>query len=124
MAQINVSINGRNFRMACDDGEEDRLIGLAKRFDGCIEELRSSFGEIGDQRLTVMAGIMVLDELSELEKKVASLEGAVESAQSERSDAVAKLSRSEGDVVEKIDEAAKRIEAIAESLNRSLKSAD
>ena len=58
MAQITVTINGKSFRMACDDGEEERLMGLAARFDGWINDLRGAFGEIGDQRLTVMAGIM------------------------------------------------------------------
>ena len=70
MAQIIVTINGRSFRMACDDGEEERLTGLARRFDGCIDTLRGSFGEIGDLRLTVMAGIMIMDELHDLQALV------------------------------------------------------
>ena len=70
MAQIIVTINGRSFRMACDDGEEERLTGLARRFDGCIDTLRGSFGEIGDLRLTVMAGIMIMDELHDLQTAV------------------------------------------------------
>jgi cell division protein ZapA len=74
LAQISVTINGKSFRMACDDGEEQRLEGLAARFDGWIGELKSAFGEIGDQRLTVMAGIMATDQLSELERKVTRLE--------------------------------------------------
>lgn len=78
MAQITVEINDRSFRMACDDGEEERLLGLAKRFDDTINTLRDSFGEIGDQRLTVMAGIMMTDQLAEVERKLSSAEARIE----------------------------------------------
>jgi cell division protein ZapA len=111
MAQISVTINGRAFRMACDDGEEERLIGLAERFDGCINQLRGSFGEIGDQRLTVMAGIMVIDELVELEKRVQQLEQELSMVRDARQAALEL----------RIDEAARKIEALAEGLTRSLK---
>ena len=121
MAQISVTINGRAFRMACDDGEEERLIGLARRFDGCIEDLRKSFGEIGDQRLTVMAGIMVVDELSELERKIRVLEQELATAREARMHALEHLNRNEASVIGRIDEAARRIEALADGLTRSLR---
>lgn len=121
MAQISVTINGRAFRMACDDGEEERLIGLAGRFDSCIEDLRRSFGEIGDQRLTVMAGIMVVDELSEMEKKIRHLEQELANAREARMQALEHLNRSEASVVARIDEAARRIENLADGLTRSLR---
>ena len=70
MAQVTVSIDGKQYRMACDEGQEEHLIDLAERFDRYVSHLKDSFGEIGDQRLTVMAGIMVMDELSELQKRV------------------------------------------------------
>lgn len=78
MAQITVEINDRSFRMACDDGEEERLLGLAQRFDENINSLRDNFGEIGDQRLTVMAGIMVTDQLAEKERKLKAAEARIE----------------------------------------------
>ena len=60
MAQVTVLINGKNYRMACEDGQEEHLQGLARNFDANIRQLHASFGEIGDQRLTVMAGVMAL----------------------------------------------------------------
>ena len=48
MAQVNVTISGKTYRMACDDGEEDHLAGLAERLNQSIEQLRARFGEIGD----------------------------------------------------------------------------
>ena len=74
MPQVAVQINGRTYRMACDEGQEAHLMELAQRFDRSIGELRGSFGEIGDQRLTVMAGVMVTDELSEANRKLRAAE--------------------------------------------------
>ena len=74
MPEVNVEINGRKYRMACEEGQEPHLVALADRFNRSIDNLKGAFGEIGDARLTVMAGIAVLDELGEAEKRIASLE--------------------------------------------------
>ena len=73
MAQVTVTIDGKAYRMACEEGQEDHLSGLAARFDRYVGHLKSQFGEIGDLRITVMAGIMVMDELSELSRKEAEV---------------------------------------------------
>ena len=122
MAQVNVTINGRSFRMACDDGEEKRLEGLAQRFDGWINELRGAFGEIGDQRLTVMAGIMATDQLSEMERKLARAEEALEAERAELEALRQQQQQSEAGVVRAVDEAAAKIEALAQGLSKSLRS--
>ncbi|MCJ2070225.1 cell division protein ZapA [Methylobacterium sp. J-030] len=74
MPQINVTIDGRNYRMACGEGEEAYLTGLAADLDGRIGEMRKSFGEIGDMRLQVMAALTIADELAELRRRLAGLE--------------------------------------------------
>ena len=63
MNHINVTINGRQYRMACEEGQEVRLLRLAENLEARIESLRGKFGEIGDARLTVMAALTVCDEL-------------------------------------------------------------
>src|SRR5258705_7395537 len=65
MGQVSVRINGRQYRMACDDGQEDHLTRLAEDLDQRIEQLRTDFGEIGDIRLTVMAALIVAHQLGE-----------------------------------------------------------
>ena len=77
MPQINVTIDGRSYRMACGVGEEAHLTGLAESLDGRIAEMRKSFGEIGDMRLQVMAALTIADELSELRGRLATLESEV-----------------------------------------------
>jgi len=74
MPQVSVTINGRQFRMACEDGEEARVTHLAEDLDGRIVQLRARFGEIGDMRLTVMAALALADELSEVKEKLERLE--------------------------------------------------
>ena len=53
MAQVNATIAGRQFRLACEDGQEEQLQTLAHDIDQRIIDLRRKFGEIGDTRLTV-----------------------------------------------------------------------
>jgi len=65
MAHVAVTIDGRKYRLACNEGEEQRLESLASMIDGKITELRAEFGEIGDQRLVVMAALTVADNFTE-----------------------------------------------------------
>lgn len=65
MAQVTVQINGRNYQVACGDGEQERISGLAAFVDGKVQELVGSLGNIGDQRLLVMASLLLADELWE-----------------------------------------------------------
>jgi cell division protein ZapA len=74
LPQINVTIDGRTYRMACGEGEEAHLTGLAETLDGRIAEMRRNFGEIGDMRLQVMAALTIADELAELRGRIATLE--------------------------------------------------
>src|ERR1700716_2013977 len=74
MGQVSVTINGRQYRMACDDGQEHHLARLAHDLDQRIAHLRTTFGEIGDMRLTVMAALILADELSEAHKRVHKVE--------------------------------------------------
>ena len=120
MAQVNVTINGRQFRMACEDGQEPHLVQLAKELDDRISELRVKFGEVGDTRLTIMAAITVADELSEVLKKVQRLEQDLAGAQNARNIASDRARAAEAAVVETVSAAAERVEGIAKKLNQSL----
>ena len=74
MAQVPITIAGRTYRMACAEGEEAHLEGLAAELEGRISELRGAFGEIGDQRLIVMAALAFADERFEALKTIKALE--------------------------------------------------
>ena len=117
MAQVSVTINGRVYRMACDDGQEDHLSRLARDIDARIGQLRSAFGEIGDTRLAVMAAIMVADELSETRRRMRSIEHELEGVRDSRVAEVSRIEASERAFADAIEGAASRIERIAHNLN-------
>src|SRR5471032_2195877 len=80
MAQVTVTIGGRVYRLACNEGEEPHLDKLASALDAKIDEIRGAFGEIGDQRLVVMAALTIADELSEARRAIAALESQASEA--------------------------------------------
>lgn len=117
MAQVTVTVGGRPFRMACADGEEEHLEGLARLVDDRIGELRSSFGEIGDQRLTVMAAISIADELSESTRKITRLNGEIEDLNdAQRTAENASNAAAEG-AADRIENIAARLERLAQMMN-------
>ena len=113
MSQVNVTISGKLYRMACDDGQEEHLGRLAERLDQTIERLRGEFGEIGDQRLTVMAAITMADQNSEAERRLAQLESKVAGMEEARAAVVERQQTSEMAVVRSIEAMAERVEALA-----------
>ena len=119
VAQVNVTINGRQFRMACEDGQEDHLQQLAKDLDERIVALRGQFGEIGDTRLTVMAALMVADELAETGKKLRRLEEELAALQDARGAAAERTQATQAAIVAAFNSAAERIEGMAKKLSQS-----
>jgi cell division protein ZapA len=119
VSQVNVTINGRQFRMACEDGQEDHLRGLAKDLDERIVALRGQFGEIGDARLTVMAALMVADELAEAGKKLKRLEQDHTALQDARGASVEQAEATQAAIATAFNSAAERIEGLARKLGQS-----
>lgn len=117
MSQVSVTINGRVYRMACDDGQEDYLVRLARELDTRIQQLRETFGEIGDTRLAVTAAIMLADEVSELRKRMRATEQEIESLHQEQLAATEKVDQSEAAFAAAIEEVAERIERLAHRLS-------
>lgn len=113
MATVMVTIDGKTYRMACDEGQENHLAGLAQRLDQYISHLKSSFGEIGDHRLSVMAGIMVMDEMSELEKRYAELEEENRALQAARQNSADEAIHYERALAARLDQVAQRIVVLA-----------
>ena len=117
MAQVTVTIDGKQYRMACDEGQEEHLVELASSFDRYVSHLKGSFGEIGDQRLTVMAGIMVMDELAELQKRVRGMESEIATLRKTRDDALVKADKNDTALTGALSSLAERMEGLASKLN-------
>ena len=120
MATVNATIAGRQFRLACEDGQEEHLQTLARDIDTRIEGLRKQFGEIGDTRLTVMAALMVADELSEAAHNMRRLEEELNALRDARVVASDRAKAASDAVVGAFNSAAERLEGITRKLNQSL----
>jgi cell division protein ZapA len=120
MAQVSITIGGRVYRMACDDGQEEHLMRLARELDQKLAQLREAFGEIGDTRLAVMAAIMVADDLSESRRRIRALEQEVEGLQETRLAAADRIEAADRAGAQILEKAAERIERLAHALNGGL----
>jgi cell division protein ZapA len=73
MGQVAINVNGRSYRFDCGDGEEARLKELAASVKGRVDTLVREYGSVGDERLMLMAALLITDELWDAR---ASLEAA------------------------------------------------
>jgi cell division protein ZapA len=120
MSQVSVTINGRQFRMACEDGQEGHLMDLARDLDTRIEGLRTKFGEIGDTRLTVMAALTLADVLSETGDRIKKLEEEVAALQEVRTNFTEHNRTTQVAVAAALSAAAERIEILTKKLNQTI----
>jgi cell division protein ZapA len=120
MAHVTVTINGRQYRMACEDGQEGHLMELGQDLDRRIQDLRGNFGEIGDARLVVMAALTINDELAESAGKVRQLQDDLAALRAARTVASDRDKSIEGAVAAALNQAAERIERVTKGLNQSL----
>jgi len=119
MPEVNVEINGKKYRMACEPGQEEHLLGLASEFNRRVEQFKDVFGEIGDIRLTVMAGIALIDELALAQEKIAELTQSVETLTQAGQSVAAEMDELENKMARRLNEAARKIEAIATAIDEA-----
>ncbi len=117
MPQVTVTIAGHTYRMACNEVEEAHLHGLARSVDEKIERLKETFGEIGDQRITILAAITVADELAEAQNRIAQLEAELAGLKDDALHVRAADAALADQLADSLVEAATRIERVAHGLN-------
>jgi cell division protein ZapA len=120
MPQVSVTINGRQFRMACENGEEAHLTRLAEDLDQRISRLRARFGEIGDTRLTVMAALTLADELSETKEKAQRTEAEIAALRDASVVSADRADSTQAAIAAALNSAAERIETITRRLNQTI----
>lgn len=113
MPLVEVVVNGRDYQVACDVGQEDRLRELAHMFDKRVQVLASSVGQVGDARLLLMAGLVLSDELSGALARSAEREREVASLKAKLADGAGTLEKAEAGISDLLEQAAVRIESIA-----------
>ncbi|PWB82610.1 MAG: cell division protein ZapA [Methylocystaceae bacterium] len=119
MAHVVVTIAGRTYRMGCEDGEEAHLEELARVVEAKMLTLREGFGDIGEQRIVVMAALTIADEASIAARKLQAAEAEL-AALREREAALREQEAALQDsVATALEDAAARVERVVKDLQQS-----
>ena len=70
MANVNITFNGKEFLLSCDDGQEEHLVELSEQLNNKFDNLKSQLGNIGENKLLLITSIKVMDEYFETKKKI------------------------------------------------------
>jgi cell division protein ZapA len=116
MGQVSVTLNGRTYRLECDDGEETHLVALAEYLSSHVDSMIRKFGQIGDDRLVLMGALMVTDELWEARRQVNELRAHIAEFRRQQSAADEVKTTAHSGLAETIEAAAERLEALGERL--------
>lgn len=116
MPALDLDIGGRSYKISCEEGQEAHLAVLARGIDEHVTALKGRFGEIGDTRLTIMAALLVADELHEMRARATGLERKLADSEARLERAMADLRTCEESAVEAVTLAAERVERLAASL--------
>jgi cell division protein ZapA len=114
MGQISVTLNGRTYRLECGEGEEAHLIELAEYLGTHVEDMKRKFGQVGDDRLILMASLVVLDELWELRRQMAQMRIAMAEARRDKSVADESARALQSDLAGRVSSVAQRLELLNE----------
>ncbi|MBA4013430.1 MAG: cell division protein ZapA [Phenylobacterium sp.] len=107
MAQVNITVNGRPYAVGCEDGQEHHLLELARLFDRQVRQVSEDMGQLGETRLFLMGALLLADELSDLRGRFSVVQSELARFQSDQA-------RAETRAVGALENAAKRIEKLAQ----------
>tara|TARA_B100000282_G_scaffold120430_1_gene85867 strand:- start:15 stop:314 length:300 start_codon:yes stop_codon:yes gene_type:complete len=69
MAEVDITINGRSYRISCKDGEEERIKSLSSLINNQVQKLSEKIGQLGEARMILLAALVLLDKSDEVEKE-------------------------------------------------------
>jgi cell division protein ZapA len=114
MGQVSVSLNGRTYLLECGEGEETHLIALAEYLSSHVDTMKRKFGQVGDDRLILMASLLVTDELWELRRQMQELKASLAEARRDRSISDESAKSAQSDLAQKVGAVADRLERLNE----------
>lgn len=110
MGQVNVTLNGRSYRLDCGEGEEAHLIELAEHLGTHVDTMRRKFGQVGDDRLILMASLVLADELWDIRRQLQELKSALAEAHRDKTVATEAAKAAQSELAARISAAADRLE--------------
>jgi cell division protein ZapA len=111
-------VNARAYTIACDDGEQEHLKELAAHVDAKVRELTGSVGQVGDQKLLLMAAVLITDEFFESRGKVDGHAKKTNELASGHADLEARVAAAEKRAADAIKDAEARIAHIVEAAEK------
>lgn len=114
MGQVSVTLNGRTYRLECGEGEETHLVALAEYLSSHVDTMCRKFGQVGDDRLILMASLLVTDELWELRRQIDQMKTALAEARRDKSAADESAKNVHADLTTRVSAAADRLELLNE----------
>jgi cell division protein ZapA len=106
MAQLTIEINGKPYVVGCQDGQEQKLRDLAAMLDSHVRDVAGNIGQLGETRLLLMGALLLADDLEEAKARLSR-------AQADLTRVQADYARAEARAAMALDNAARRIEALA-----------
>jgi cell division protein ZapA len=112
MGQVSVTLNGRTYRLECGEGEETHLVALAEYLSSHVDTMKRKFGQVGDDRLILMASLLVTDELWELRRQMQDLKASLAESRRDKSVADESIKSARSDLATQINALADRLERL------------
>jgi cell division protein ZapA len=117
MGKVDLEIHGRRYAIGCEDGQEAHIRQLASQFDSTVGQLAAQVGEIGENRLFLMAALMIADELHDARNHTARADAAA--VDTEAGKRVARALAETGRAADLFDHAAERLEKLAATIEKA-----
>jgi cell division protein ZapA len=115
MAEVNLKINGRSYPILCDDGQEQRVLGLADYINQRLNDIKSAGAADSENHLLVLTSLIMADEVHELRDNLATAEQLLNENGVE---APAISSQDETSIAEAINSLANRIALVADQIQQ------
>ncbi len=121
MAEVEISVGGRTFQVACQEGEEHFLKGAAEMLDREASVLIGQIGRIPETKMLLMAGLMLADRTAAVEDEIAAMKADMARLQTELTEAKSNVTKVEvpvfpTEMTEALAEIAARAEALADNI--------
>jgi cell division protein ZapA len=116
MPLVNVMVNERSYAIACDEGQEEHLRQLAAHVDSKARELLKTAGQPGEQRLLLMAALLIADEYLEAQSELERCASEIAQATGAHEHSVARIAETEREAAATLETAAARLEEVAARL--------
>jgi cell division protein ZapA len=110
MGEVTLTINGRNFGISCDDGQEQRVLDLGHYVDSRLKDISRAGAASNESHLLVLTALLLSDEVFDLRENVNALGGDASEIQTLKEDELA--------IAQAIDHLAERIDTIATRIQK------